>query len=73
MNLPIPTLPELEAIPVRDQNEALSGGDFTASGTPHVDIARGQKMNKSKYMSDCTHFIPRERRRTQYEIVWQSY
>ncbi|NHW59699.1 fimbrial protein, partial [Escherichia coli] len=37
VNFTYPNLPELEAIPVRDQNEALVGGDFVASGTLHVD------------------------------------
>lgn len=37
VNFTYPNLPELEAIPVRDQNEVLVGGDFVASGTLHVD------------------------------------
>ena len=37
INFTYPNLPDLEAIPVRDQSATLSGGDFVASGTLHVD------------------------------------
>lgn len=37
VNFTYPNLPELEAIPVRDQSASLVGGDFVASGTLHVD------------------------------------
>lgn len=37
VNFTYPNLPKLEAIPVRDLNTTLVGGDFVANATLHVD------------------------------------